>query len=335
MKKYYVIGFFILLCALFAYHFYAAENAEENIDTSIQEITSSLKPPLSVSYSSMEVSPFSGDITFRDLNIIRDQDIRRARSLRFDFSYLDFVNISLFGPEYGLKKIGSGNIIFDRLSFTNRARLTEIKLDSLYASYSGDLWDLLRSAYKDTATVSTHNLRASGRQFTLSRPDDIGIIKADTLFLENSLSDQSNQRSLSGNGSFHQLTWNPPASFGDRYRFFIQGFGYQADSIPFREAEVDFAYDFEDNRLSISNMNLSSELFTGTLAGDLQVDSASIAGSSIENATIRFNNLSPQLQNVLSNAEKLFGIKIPMADGNLSMGVSGTLAKPTVILSGN
>jgi len=58
MKKYYAIGLFILASALFAYHFYAAGNAEENIDTSIQEITARLNPPLSVSYSKVEVSPF-------------------------------------------------------------------------------------------------------------------------------------------------------------------------------------------------------------------------------------------------------------------------------------
>ena len=335
MKKYYAIGLFILASALFAYHFYAAGNAEENIDTSIQEITARLNPPLSVSYSKVEVSPFSGDIRFSDLNIIRDQDIRRARSVRFDFSYFDFLNISLFGAEYGLKRISSGDIIFSRLSFTNRANLTEIKVDSLTANYSGDLWKLLRIGFKDTTTVSGHNLRATGTQFTFSRPGDFGIIKADTVLLDNSLRVQPKGESLSGSVSLQRLTWNPPASFGDRYRFFIQGFGYQTDSIPFREAEVKFNYGSQTNLLSIQDMSLSSELFTGSLAGDLQIDSVSFSDSSIEDASIQFSNLAPQLQNFLFNAEKLFGVTIPIADSTLSMSLSGTVNDPKIRLAGN
>ena len=335
MKKYYAIGFIILSSALFAYHFYAAENAEENMDRAIQETTKKLDPQLSVSYSNIEVRPFSGDIHFQDLNIIRNRDIRRARSDHFDFSYLDFLNISLFGPEYGLKRISSGNVTFDRLSFTNRSTLTEIKIDSLVANYRGDLWKLLRIGFKDSLNASEHSLSAKGTHFTFSMPENFGVIKADTLILNNSFSYRADEESLSGNFSLRDLTWNPTASFSDNYRFFIQGFGYQADSIPFRQSNVEYRYESASNLVSISEMTLDSELFTGSLAGELKIDSVSYSASSIQEATIRIGDFAPQLQNVLSNAEKLFGVRIPLANDELSIRVSGTLAEPKLRLPGN
>ena len=328
MKKYYAIGFIILASALFAYHFYAADNAEENMDTAIQETTKKLDPPLSVSYSSIEVRPFSGDIHFQDLNIIRNRDIRRARSVHFDFSYFDFLNISLFGPEYGLKRISSGNVTFDHVSFTNRATLSEVKIDYLSANYRGDLWKLLRIGFEDTLTASEHSLSAKGTRFTFSMPENFGVIKADTLVLNNSFKYQADGELLDGDFSLRDLTWSPTASFSDKYRFFIQGFGYQPDSIPFRQANAEFRYKSANNLVSISEMNLDSELFTGSLTGELKIDSVSYSASSIENASIRIGDFAPQLQNFLSNAEKLFGVKIPIANDELSIGLSGTLAEP-------
>ncbi len=335
MKKYYAIGFIIVASALFAYHFYAAENAEENLDTAIQEITKKLDPPLSVSYSNIEVHPFSGDIHFQDLNIIRNRDIRRARSVHFDFSYFDFLNISLFGPEYGLKRINSGNVTFDRVSFTNRATLTEIKIDSLGANYRGELWQLLRIGFKDTLTTSEHSLSGKGTRFTFSMPENFGVIKADTLALNSSFSYRADEETLSGQFSLKDLTWNPTPSFSNKYRFFIQGFGYQADAIPFRHANAEFQYESANSLVSISDMTLDSELFTGSMAGELKIDSLSYSDSSIQEATIRIGDFAPQLQNFLSNAEKLFGINIPLTNNELSIKVSGTLEEPAFNLPGN
>lgn len=335
MKKYYAIGLILLAGALVAYHLYAAANAEVNIDAAIQETTKKLDPPISVSYSNIEVRPFSGDIHFQDLNIIRNRDIRRARSVHFDFSYFDFLNISLFGPEYGLKRISSGKVIFDRLSFTNRATLTEVKIDSLGAHYQGDLWKLLRIGYQDTLTASNHSVDAEGIRFTLSMPENFGVIKADTLVLNNNLSYQADKESLTGNFSLRDLTWSPIASFSDKYRFFMQGFGYQADSIPFRQAKAEFRYEAAKNLVSISDMSIDSELFAASFAGELNIDSTSYPASSIEKATIRIGDFAPQLQNFLSNAQKLFGVTIPLSNDKLSVTVSGTLAEPKFRLPGN
>lgn len=330
MKKYYAIALAVISGALFAYHFYGADKAEENIDTTIQEITSGLHPPLSASYSSVEVGPFSGDVRFTDLNIIRNQDIRRAQSVRFDFSYLDFLNISLFGADYGIKRINSANIYFERLSITDRANLAEVKVDSLEAKYSGDLWKLMRLGFEDTTAISDHNLSAAGSNISFSLPRFIGIVKADSLNMSNRLSDKSGNESLSGTVSIQDLTWNPTDSFKDQYRFFIQGFGYRQDSIPFREAQLKFEYEPEPQHLSIREMTLQSELFTGTLSGNLILNRDTLSTTSIENASLRFSKLAARLQNVLSNAEKLFGIKIPMADSTISMSFSGTFLEPNV-----
>lgn len=330
MKKYYAIALFLLLVALFAYHFYAAGKAEQNIDSSIQEITSGFNPPLSVSYSSVEVGPFSGDVRFTDLNIVGNQDIGRAYSVLFDFSYFDFLNISLFGAEYGMKRIESANIYFDQLSITDRSNLAELKIDSLNAGYEGELWKLLRVGLQDTSFTSNHSLSAGGSNFTFSLPGFIGSIKADSLIISNRFLDASGSDSLSGTVSLKKLTWNPTDSFKNQYRFFIQGFGYEMDSIPFREAYLEFNYGSEPPLLSIREMRLQSELFTGSLTGNLNINKDSLSASSIDNASLRFSDLAGRLQNVLSNAEKLFGITIPMADSTISMNLSGTVLKPTI-----
>lgn len=335
MKKYYATALVILVGALFAYHFYAAEKAEENIDTSIREITSGLNPSLSVGYSSIEVSPFSGDVRFSDLNIIRSQDIRRARSVQFDFSYFDFLNITLFGPEYGLKRINEANIYVDRLSITNRANLAEAKIDSLSADYTGDLWKLVRIGITDTTASSDHKLSAAGSKFTFSLPGFIGIVKADSLSISNRLHYTSGSYTLSGTISLKELTWNPTDSFKEQYRFFIQGFGYRQDSIPFLDARLDYSYESEPQLLSIREMTLQSELFTGSLSGNLNLNTDTLSATSINNASLRFSDLAPRLQNVLSNAEKLFGINIPMADSTLAMSISGSFLEPKVRIADN
>lgn len=336
MKKYYAIGIIILISGLFAYHFYAAGSAEENIDTSIQEITTEIKGQLSVSYSSINVSPFSGDILFTDLNIIRNQDIRRARSLMFDFSYLDFLNISLFGAEYGLKRIRDGKVTLEQVSLTNRRSLTEIKVDSLALNYRGDLWELLIRGFRDTVrTVSSHNFDAAGTLFTFSRPGNFGIMKADTLHFDNTFKHYPAGDSLAGSTSLLGITWTPPASFQDKYRFFIQGFGYKPEAIPFRKASATYTYESELDLLSMNEINLQSELFSGSLSGDIEIDPVTFPNSTIRDASLKIGNLSQQLQNFLSNAEKLFGVRIPMADDQISISITGTVDEPEIMLLDN
>lgn len=336
MNKYYAIGFLILISGLFAYHFYAAGSAEENIDTSIQEITAGLKGQLSVNYSTIDVSPFSGDILFTDLNIIGNQDIRRARSVHFDFSYLDFLNISLFGAEYGLKRIRDGKMILKQVSLTNRANLTEIKIDSLAVNYQGDLWELLVMGFRDTVqTVSSHNFDAAGTFFTFSLPEDFGIIKADTLLFDNTFKHNLEADSLAGNASLLGITWTPPASFQDKYRFFIQGFGYKTDAIPFQKASAEYSYESGIDLLSFNKINLQSDLFTASLSGDIEVDPTTFPNSTIRGASIQISNISQQLQNFLSNAEKLFGVQIPMAENQISISITGTVDEPEINLFDN
>lgn len=329
------MGLLILLSGLFAYHFYAASNAEVNLDNSIREITSKNIPSLNISYSNIEVSPFSGDILFTDLNIIRNQDIRRARSARFDFSYLDFLNISLFGPEFGLKRINSGKIRLMQVSLTNRASLAELKIDSLALDYRGDLWNLLAAGFKNSTETTSHTFDANGTGFTFSRPDILGVFKADTLLFDNSLETNQNVHSVTGNTSLLSITWNPPQTFSDKYQFFIKGFGYQENNIPFREASAIYSFESETNLLSINKLELQSELFTGSLSGDIRLDSLSFAESQLQETSIQIGNLSPQLKNFLSNAEKLFGIKIPMVEDQLSLEVAGTVGKPAFMVLEN
>lgn len=330
MKKYYAIGLFFLIIGLFAYHFYAAKNAEKKLDKSIKEIVAGEQHGISVSYSSINVSPFSGDILFTDLNIIRNQDIRRAQSVRFDLHYLDFLNFSLFGPEYGLRRIDYGKLELKYLSLTKRESLTEFKTDSLAVIYRGNLWELLTLGITDSPAASAHRIDGSGTSFTLSRPEYFGVIKADTLYFDLHIEHNSGGRSITGNTSLSAITWTPTESFQEKYGFFLQGFGYQTQAIPFRRATTEYSYKPVSNALTIPEMKLYSELFTGSLAGDIEIERDSFSKSGITNLLIQFGDLSPKMQNFLSNAEKLFGVRIPMKDNKLSIGITGTIGDPEI-----
>jgi hypothetical protein len=332
MKKYSAIGLFFLLIGLFAYHFYAANNAELKLDESIKEIAADKKFGISVSYSSINVSPFSGDILFNDLNIIGNKEIRRAGFARFDLHYLDFLNFSLFGPEYGLKRIDAGKLELMDLSLTVRKSLAELKTDSLAIDYSGNLWKLLTLGLTDSPLQATHHFDASGTKLTLSRPEYVGVVKADTLFFQAQIEQNPGGRSFTGSTNLSDIIWTPTESFQEKYSFFLKGFGYQTHAIPFRKATAEYDFKLDTNALSIPMMKLHSELFTGSLSGDIGIVRDSLSKSAIDSLLIQFGDLSPKMQRFLSNAEKLFGIRIPMKENKLSMTLTGTIDNPKIIV---
>ncbi|MDR8392189.1 hypothetical protein NC796_13625 [Aliifodinibius sp. S!AR15-10] len=327
---YFFAGFLLLAIGLFAYHFYAANNAERTLDETIQEITKKSQLNLNIDYSSIEVSPFSGDIHISDINIFHDQAIQRAASARFDLTYSDFLNFMLWGAESGLKQVETAKLDLRSISYTNRETFLEVKLDTMRVNYSGNLWDLVVISMTQRPTQLQHNIKASGTKFRFYQGESaVGAVSADSLTINAYFGHSaSNPDSLFNSLELSSITWTPPKSIQQQYQFFIQGFGYQADSIPLRSASLIYRNTLEDNLLSVKDMSINSELFTVSIDGYVMLDTDQFNQSNMRNVAIRLHEMSPKFQNFMQQLEKLMGLQIPGGDSDLQIRLNGPLAKP-------
>ncbi|MDZ7690588.1 MAG: hypothetical protein U5K69_05545 [Balneolaceae bacterium] len=331
--KYIFAGLLLLVVGLFAYHFYAANKAEQTINETIQQITSKSATGVSINYTFVEVSPFSGDILFSDVNIIRDVDLQRASTARFDLSYWDFLNFIVWGTESGLEQVQTGILEIQNFSYTNRSSYVELKVDSLHVDYAGNLWNLIVLGTTQRPAEIQHHIRASGKQFRYYHPEEgIGSIRSDSLQMEVHFGKTSFQSdSLYNSFDIKNIIWGPPPSIREKYEFFIQGFGYQTDSIPFRRAEVIFRYDQLENQVKFEEITLNSELFTVSSQGNILVDPLQFSHSQLYDFSIRIQEMSPRFQNFLQQTQNLMGFKIPGSADQIQLKLKGTLDEPQVI----
>ncbi|MDX1617384.1 MAG: hypothetical protein R3224_01260 [Balneolaceae bacterium] len=338
MKKWFSYGFLALVglaAALFAYHFYAAADAGQKLDESIQQVSQEANLNLTINYSSIEVSPFSGDVVFSDVNIIRDQDIQRAKTARFDLAYSEFVNITLWGTEYGLREIEQGILQLSDLSYTNRSSLIEVKLDSLHIDYRGNLWNLIVLGITRASAVTGHHIDAIGTRFSFSQPSsDIGAIRADTLTWRTHFGRPAEPPdSLYSTAALSGITWTPPKAFQDKYSFFIQGFGYRPDTIPMERATARYRLHPSGDSLSIDRLTLYTDLFNTTAKGMIAVDGQSPGQSRLNNLVIRLEELSPRFRNFLGQLKKLTGLPLPHTDDSIVLSLDGSVDRPRITIT--
>lgn len=335
MKKWFsytFLGLLALSVGLFAYHFYAANDAERKLDESIQNVTAEANLGLTVSYSSIDVDPFSGDVVFSDVNIIRDEDIQRVSSARFDLTYSDFVNITVWGTEYGLRHIEYGTLALGNLSYTNRNTLVEVKIDSLDVHYGGNLWNLIVLGITRSPARIRHKIDAAGTGFSYSQPESgAGTVRADSLQLQTHFGRQpADPDSLASSVSLTGITWSPPKPFQEKYGFFIRGFGYQTDAIPFDRASAHYQYHAMDDSLAIQNLTLRSDLFTTSIHGGIALDKQALARSQMKNFVVQLHDLSPRFKNFLGQLKKLTGLGLPVNDETIVFSLGGPLEGPEI-----
>lgn len=312
MKKFIFAAILILLVGLFAFHFVAANQAEEQIDKTIQEQMSASPTPLSVQYSSIEVSPFSGDILFKDITIVEKSNIERAQKINVDLRYLDFLNIYLGGVESGLKKLENGTLNLSRVAFVNRESLQEFSIDTLNIDYSGNMWDALQSLFTEQATEYSHTIHfrgANGRYKKLG--SSIGDFTADSAYFRFDLPKETTQWRKDGTHKvmFKHIKWAPPASFRNQYGFFIKGFGYKLDAIPIDSLGGIYSMP-NPSQVKLTDGVASTDLFNATFSGTVQTDSTWNSGV-FTPLQISLVDLSEQFINILTNIEQLLGITLP------------------------
>lgn len=330
MKKYYVIGVVVFCVAIIGYHFYAASEAEQQINKAIQEQAGKLDS-VSVQYSVIDVAPFGGSVSIQDLTFVFGNHIERAQHLQLELSYLDFLNIYIGGVEYGLDHLSRATITFRKPSYVNQAGLEELKLDELVVTYRGNALDGLRSAINGTAFKTTQSIEAESSRLIVQLPKTtLSKITAKSFRYSGSVS--ADQSSFWKNGS-HQvamdsLTWTPSQTFQDAYGFFLKGFGYDTDAIPFQSAHL-HTNPVQQNGLLKIESSVDSELALFSGSGYVQLRNR-LGNSELKDVQLSITKFSDSFRQVLQNIERLLSVSLPRSENGITLQLSGTLSNPSV-----
>lgn len=330
-RRYYLIGFAVFIGLLIGYHFLAASEAEEQIDKAIQE-QSERNDGISVQYSSIEVSPFTAAVTIRDLTVILGDHIERAQRLQLNMSYLDFINIYFGGLDYGLEHLDRAELALLGPSYVNRSGLQEIKADSLHITYRGKALDGLHSAINGTVFGNSHSLEARSAELTISLPETpLKKLVAQQFRYSGTVEAQGKSFWRNGTHQFgmDSLVWTPSDSFQQSYSFFIKGFGYPTNAIPFQSAQLHFNPSSQNSMIRVES-TLKSELALVSGSGFIK-PAIPFGSSELHKSRVSLTQLSESLTNVLDNAERLFSVSLPRNGNGISIRIGGTLSSPTVV----
>lgn len=327
-KKYTFIGIISLLVIIIGYHFYAAYQAEKQIDTAIQEQTAKTNT-VSVQYSSIDVAPFSGQVSFNDLTVILGNHIERAQELQFNTSYLDFLNIYVGGLEYGLNHLNRALITLTRPSYVNQSTRGEIKADSLNITYSGNALDGLRSAINGTPFKSTQEIDARSTGLIMQFPNTTFFkLVANQFNYSGSIAAGERNYWTDGSHQFamNSLTWTPSDSFQKTYSFFIKGFGYETEAIPFQSAHLNYEPSSQAGNIHIES-TVKSELALVSAAGNIQLQKP-FSQSELQDIDISITEFSKKFSQVIHNMQTLLSIPINPDEQGITLTLTGTVANP-------
>lgn len=330
--KYYLIGALVVVIAIIGYHFIAASQAEQQIDKALREQTENATA-LSITYSAIDVAPFSADVTIDDLNIILGNHIERARQIKLDLHYLDFLNIYFGGVEYGLRNLDKTIITTVSPSYTNKAERQEIKTDSLLITYQGNALDGIRSAVNGIPYNTDQSIQIKSGSITFSVPNTLlSTLKAQRLNYSGTISKSKTNFWKEGthNIRLDSLIWTPPESFQNKYSFFIKGFGYSNDAIPFQYAELRSEPIFQAKDTLAVESTLKSELALLTSRGNVILKKP-IRNSEFRNMKISLTDFSETFGNVLQNIEKLLSITLPKTKDGITIQLQGAIDEPKII----
>jgi hypothetical protein len=332
-KKYYLLGLLILAVLMFSYHFIAASQAEKQIDKLIKEYDAK-NVSLSVQYSSLKIAPFTATISIRDLTFILGNHVERAQNLQVDMSYLDFLRIYVRGLPYGLKKLDKAKLTLLSPYYVNRSSLEEIKSDTVAVTYTGNAWDGLQYAVRQKTVAYKHHFTVKCSRMTISLPNNpVSTLSAEKFTYSGSIKDGKRSFWLNGTHDvkLDSLLWTPTETFQKKYSFFIKGFGYQPDAIPFKTAQLHVSSTSEQNQLTVES-KLESDLAILSASGQIDLKSP-LEDSRFVNTRISLIKPSETLKNVLGNIERLFSLTLPKTqNGNaVTLELTGTLANPRAV----
>lgn len=326
----YITGLLILAALIVGYHFYTASQAEEQIVQLIEEQTAS-NSSISVQHSSVEVTPFTGKVIISDLTIVLEDHIERAKQLTVDLTYYDVLKFYLGGTEYALEHLYQAEAVFLKPSYVNKSNLQQLSSDNLHIHFEGQALDAIRAAVTDTSFDEEQKIRAEGSGLQTQFPETlIAGLKAEKFRYNGSIAADKRYFWSEGQHSvvIDSLSWTPFEAFQNKYGFFIKGFGYPTDDIPFKSAAFRSVPQQQSDRLRIES-ELKSELALLSVDGfvDLQRPWST---SRLQDARVRVSDLSSSFNRVLENIEQLLSISLPRDEDGITIPIEGTLSDPAI-----
>lgn len=330
-KKYYLTGALVLITGIIIYHYFAASQAEQQIEEALQKYSASEKR-ISISHSSIDITPFWADVTIENLAVIFGSHIERSKEISLDIDYLDFLNIYFAGPEYALKKLNTATLTAISPSYTNRKKRQELKTDTLIINYNGNAFDALNNAINGVPFENKQSVKIKSQNFALSLPGT-ELSKVNTQNLEYTGEVRSASTSFWLDGNHHirldSLTWTPEESFQNKYSFFIKGLGYNIDAIPFQHGEFKSQAVSNGDTLKM-NAHLKSELALLSASGVINIKKPFL-NSQFSDTNLSLSEFSDRFNNILSNIEQLLGTSLSKENGTLTFTLTGTLADPKIM----
>lgn len=332
MKKYIFITLLVVGAGLFAYHFIAADQAEQEIDRAIQAETDSSATPFSVKYSAIDVSPFSGNIDFADVTIIQQRNIERADNVQVDLEYFDFLRIYFNGIEEGLRQLAKAAILLDNVSHINRETMQELSVSQAEVRYRGNILDGLRRLMFDEPLTHSHHIDLAGAGIRYTKPNSLfGTFSSDSAALQFHFPKHTSDSTGTGTGGdilMKNITWDPPARFQKKYGFFIQGFGYKLNAIPV-ESVMGSMTRLSPNRVQIRSGIIETDLCTIRFEGIVRA-APTWDRARLDPLQITVVDLSQEFQNVLANMEQLLGVSLPKQQNQITFQLSGPITNPRI-----
>lgn len=312
------------------YHLYAAGQAEKQITRLIEEQTAELRSA-SIKHSGVEVMPFTGKIIIRDVTVILDDHIERANQLTVDLSYFDVLKFYLRGTEWALEHLYQAEALLLNPSYVNKSNLQQVSSDSLHIHFEGQALDGIRAAIADTIFSKQQTIHAEGSGLRFHFPETlITGLQVQKFNYNGSVAagDKHFWKEGRHEVTMDSLRWKPLEDFQNKYGFFIKGFGYATDAIPFQSAHIQTTPQPQSGNLQVIS-RVKSEL--ALISADGTVDLQQPFGTSqLENATLSISDFSPSFSRVLENVEQLLSISFPRNEEGITIRIDGTVSEPTI-----
>jgi len=326
-KKYIGLGLLVLSLLLVTYHYFAASQAEDQITKAIAEQNKS-NDSLSIQFTGLDIAPFAATVTLDDLTIISGNHIERAANLQLDMGYSDFLNIYFGGSHYGLKHLNEIKVRAIQSSYLDKSGMQEVKADTLHVHFTGSALDALQTLTQNKPLASEQTIRSKGSALTVSLPGtSVNRVVAEKFSYTTSFdAGQPNIVLAHHQISLDSLMWTPSENFQQQYSFFIKGFGYPTEAIPFHSANLIWSPQKAGSKIALES-TIESELVLAAASGYI-IPQTPFEHSLLEDMDLSLSEFSKSFSVVLQNIERLLDLKLSRQDNGIKVPITGTVSQP-------
>jgi hypothetical protein len=168
----------VLLVLLISVSFWLGSSAESQIEALLGQTQQQIGPEYQLTYSTVSVSPFAGNINVENLAINEQQAASRysVGNLELDLSYIDFLRVYLKGMEQGLHEISGMQINLSNPGI--RIDSLQISAEELRFHHRGPTHETLKALLQNRRPETSVYLDVEADQLTLNSGQSFDAIEA-------------------------------------------------------------------------------------------------------------------------------------------------------------